>query len=101
MYSVIKDLHRIYKKNESPIKVKLNGSDIKKMSTNIVSKDILIKKIENKYTNSDYKIKLIVANVLNRSENTDIIKNGDTLKFMLGVSFSFYLVYSFIKRYRT
>ena len=77
-----------------------------------------IQKIEDKYKVPNNKLKLVVTNAINKQFSTllkhsysddsddDANDNNDNnfLKIILGtttVSLSFYLVYSFMKRYRT
>ena len=66
-----------------------------------------IKKIEDQYKDPNYKFKLIAAKAFNddKSNNKKNNKNNNnTIEIIIGattISFSLYLVYSFMKRYRT
>jgi len=71
-----------------------------------------IKKIEDRHKNPDHKIKLIVAKAFNEhndnkndneNDNENDNKNIAAIKILVGattISFSLYLVYSFMKSYR-
>jgi hypothetical protein len=63
-----------------------------------------IQKIEDRHKNQDHKIKLIVAKALNeQNDNKNDNNNSSAIKILVGattISFSLYLVYSFMKSYR-
>jgi len=63
-----------------------------------------IKKIEDRHKNPDHKIKLIVAKAFNEhNDNKNDNNNIAAIKILVGattISFSLYLVYSFMKSYR-
>jgi hypothetical protein len=65
-----------------------------------------IQKIEDTHKDPDYKTKLIVAKAFNDNKNNNNNNNNNiaTFKLFAGattISLSLYLVYSFMKRYRT
>ena len=124
MYDIFRYIYK--KHNNPPIKPVVSGYTIKKFKYPIENKYVLhesikrsIQKMEDKYKVPNNKLKLVVTNALNKqistfpkhsypddSDNNDINDNNDNniLKIILGtttVSLSFYLVYSFMKRYRT
>jgi len=62
-----------------------------------------IKKIEDRHKNPDHKIKLIVAKAFNEHNDNKNDNNIAAIKILVGattISFSLYLVYSFMKSYR-
>ena len=114
--------------NNPPIKPLVSGYTIKNFKYPMENKYVLhesikksIQKIEDKYKVPNNKLKLVVTNAINKQFSTllkhsysddsddDANDNNDNndnnfLKIIVGtttVSRSFYLVYSFMKRYRT
>lgn len=124
MYDIFKYIYK--KHNNPPAKPVVSGYTIKNFKYPIENKYVLhesikrsIQKIEDKYKVPNNKLKLVVTNAINKQFSTflknsypdDSVDNDDNddndnniFKIILGtttVSLSFYLVYSFMKRYRT
>ena len=123
MYDIFRYIYK--KHNNPPIKPLVSGYTIKNFKYPMENKYVLhesikksIQKIEDKYKVPNNKLKLVVTNAINKQFSTllkhsysddsddDANDNNDNnfLKIILGtttVSLSFYLVYSFMKRYRT
>jgi hypothetical protein len=96
-----------YNLNVAPSTVLAKRAPLFKSQLNKYLSELLkksIQKIEDRHKNQDHKIKLIVAKALNeQNDNKNDNNNSSAIKILVGattISFSLYLVYSFMKSYR-
>lgn len=109
MYDVAIKLYKEYKiqLNKSPIvipkkpdnKVQQFNSKLKKYANESLKKSI--QKIEDMYKDPNYKIKLIVNRALNDNNQNNIKNSFNLFAGATILSYSLYLVYSFVKTCRT
>jgi len=109
MCDIMSKLYKTYKYNLNvvPPTVPAKRAPLFKSQINKYLSESLknsIQKIEDRYKNPDHKIKLIVAKALNDcNDNENDNNNIAAIKILVGattISFSLYLVYSFMKSYR-
>lgn len=109
MYDISLKLYKKYKNPIKPATVSLYNNipnliqfneKIKAIANDSLKKSI--KNIEERYKDPNYKIKLALTKALNNDNNSE--NKRQRIKMLIGattISFSLYLVYSFMKRYRT
>jgi len=115
MYDTMSKLYKTYNYNynlkKEPPTVPAKRAPLFKSQLNKYLSESLkksIQKIEDRHKNPDHKIKLIVAKALNEhndneNDNENDNNNSAAIKIIVGattISFSLYLVYSFLKSYR-
>jgi hypothetical protein len=109
MCDIMSKLYKTYKYNlnVAPPTVLAKRAPLFKSQLNKYLSESLkksIQKIEDRHKNPDHKIKLIVAKALNEhNDNENYNNNIAAIKILVGattISFSLYLVYSFMKSYR-
>ena len=113
MCDIMSKLYKTYKYNlnVAPPTVPAKRAPLFKSQINKYLSDSLknsIQKIEDRHKKPDHKIKLIVAKALNEhndneNDNENDNNNSAAIKILVGattISFSLYLVYSFMKSYR-
>lgn len=109
MCDIMSKLYKTYKYNlnVAPSTVLAKRAPLFKSQLNKYLSELLkksIQKIEDRHKNQDHKIKLIVAKALNeQNDNKNDNNNSSAIKILVGattISFSLYLVYSFMKSYR-
>lgn len=109
MCDIMSKLYKTYKYNLNVVpttvlakRAPLFKSQLNKYLSESLKKSI--QKIEDRHKNPDHKIKLIVAKALNeQNDNKNDNNNSSAIKILVGattISFSLYLVYSFMKSYR-
>ena len=108
MYDIMSKLYKSYNANKNaPNTIAINNSNkqplfnnkIKEYANELLKKSI--QKIDDQYKDPNYKLKLIVAKALNENKNKNKSNISNALKLFAGattISFSLYLVYSFMKR---
>lgn len=113
MYDIMSALYKTYNYNlkKKPTTVPAKYAPLFKSQINKYLSESLKKsmqKIEDRHKDPDHKIKLIIAKAFNeQNDNKNDNKNGNNnsaaIKILVGattISFSLYLVYSFMKSYR-